>query len=64
MLGGVTYRVNKLTPGLAFGKAQRNMPEANEFVKIIPWDDEVKDFVYDIVTEDDFDGKMHPLELK
>lgn len=53
-----------MAPSLAFFKAHSKTPESNEFVKIIPWDDRVKDFVYGIVNESDFDGKMHPLELK
>ena len=39
-------------------------PENNDFVKIIPWDNHLKDFVYGVMTEKDFDDKMHPLELK
>ena len=64
MLGGEIFRTPQFTPKLAFSKAQKRTPESNEFVKVIPWDDKLKDFVYGIVNESDFDGKMHPLDLK
>jgi len=64
MLGGEIFRTGSLMPFLVFNQAQMKTPESNKFLKIIPWDDELKDFVYGIVNKNDFDGKMHPLDLK
>jgi hypothetical protein len=40
------------------------MPESRQLYKVIPWDSRLKDFVYGVLTEEDFDGKMNPMELK
>ena len=64
LLGGHTYRVNNLTPTLDFSAAQKNTPEPDSMVKVIPWDSQHKDFVYAIVSPEDFDGRMNPIELK
>jgi hypothetical protein len=64
MLGGECFRTSNYTIGMPFSQAQNNMPESNTRIKIIPWDDHLKDFVYGIVGEKEFAGQMHPLELK
>ena len=56
LLGGHTFRINNLTPTLDFTAAQKNTPEPDSMVKIIPWDAQLKDFVYAIVSPEDFDG--------
>lgn len=64
LLGGHTFRINNLTPTLDFTEAQKNTPEPDSMVKVIPWDAQHKDFVYAIVSPEDFDGRMNPIELK
>lgn len=64
LLGGHTFRISNLTPTLDFTAAQKKTPEPDSMVKIIPWDSQHKDFVYAIVTPEDFDGRMNPMELK